>query len=72
MEEYAAGTVVVITDDDPGIFYSKGTKAKLVEQTESGVWWADFRGQGNAEGTFDDSVDGVWCIGKPGTEFERA
>lgn len=73
-DEYKPGVVVEIVEKDPGgnKFYRQGLKAELVEQDTDGDWWAQFRGQGNAKGTFDDGVDGIWCIGRASLHFVRA
>lgn len=51
-----------------GGYFQKGTRAVL-KSMDGEHWWADFRGQGNPFGSFDDSIDGVWCVGT-GIGFE--
>ena len=70
MDEYKVGAVVVITEESPGEFYEQGLKALLVEKDKDGDWWANFRGQGNAEWSWDDEGDGIWCIGRPVSHFK--
>ena len=70
MDEYKVGAVVVITEESPGEFYKQGLKALLVGKDKDGDWWANFRGQGNAEGSWDDEGDGIWCIGRPVSHFK--
>ena len=66
------GTAVIITNAANEEFYKNGAKAVLVEMDEDGDWWANFRGQGNPEGSFKDHDDGIWCIGREGTIFEES
>ena len=70
MDEYKVGAVVVITEYSPSRFYKQGLKALLVEEDKDGDWWANFRGQGNAEGSWNDEDDGIWCIGRPVSHFK--
>lgn len=67
----AAGTIVTIIRED-GSFYDAGTKAKLTHQDGYGNFWAQFRGLGNAPGSFDDSCGGEWCIGRNAVHFQVA
>ena len=70
MDEYKVGAVVVITKESRSEFYKQGLKARLVEEDKDGDWWANFRGQGNAEGSWNDEDDGIWCIGRPVSHFK--
>ena len=72
MDEYKVGAVVVITEESPSEFYKQGLKALLVEEDKDGDWWANFRGQGNAEGSWNDEGNGIWCIGRPVRHFKLA
>ena len=72
MDEYKVWAVVVITKESRSKFYKQGLKALLVEKDKDGDWWANFRGQGNAEWSWDDEGDGIWCIGRPVIHFKLA
>lgn len=61
------GSVIRITVG--GTFFKRGTRARLVRQDEDGDWWADFGAMGNAPGSFNRNMDGVWCVGQ-GPRFE--
>lgn len=53
-----------------GEYFKEGVRAKLTRIDSDGYCWADFRAVPNPPGSFDDSGDGVWCVGEDnGEEF---